>query len=64
MASIGEQFIEGSDGRGSQHPATAELLKDAVMRNGLSDRWRESYVCEKGKSMKAVWLAGLQKDCW
>jgi hypothetical protein len=43
------------------HPATAELLNDAVMRNGLSDRWRESYVCETGKSTKA---AVSQAACW
>jgi hypothetical protein len=34
------------------HPAAAELLKDAAIRNGLSDHWRESYVREAGKSMK------------
>jgi hypothetical protein len=31
------------------HPATAELLNDAVTRNGLSNHWRESYVWEKGQ---------------
>jgi hypothetical protein len=35
--------------------ATAELLDDAVVRDGLADHWRESYVRETGKSMKA-WL--------
>jgi hypothetical protein len=45
------------------HPETAELLNDAAMRNGLSDHWRESYVWEAGKSMKAVkavWMAVSQ----
>src|ERR1700688_3796053 len=27
------------------HPAAAQLLDDAVMRDGLPDHWRESYVC-------------------
>src|SRR3984893_10714528 len=43
------------------HAATAQLLDDAVMRDGLPDHWRESYVCETGKSMKAVELAVSQK---
>jgi hypothetical protein len=34
------------------------------VRDGLADHWRESYACETGKSMKAVELAALQKDCW
>src|SRR5216683_591699 len=46
------------------HPATTHLLNDAVVRDGLADHWRESYVCETGKSMKAVELAVSQKDCW
>src|SRR5580692_2470018 len=25
------------------HPATAELLDDAIVRDGLADHWRESY---------------------
>jgi len=30
------------------HPA-AELLHNAVVRDGLADHWRESYVCETGQ---------------
>jgi len=37
-------------------------LDDAVVRDGLADHWRESYVCEAGKSMKAVELAVARKD--
>jgi hypothetical protein len=48
-------------GENRTHPATAELLKDAAMRNGLSDYWRESYVCEAGKSMKVLGLSGASK---
>jgi hypothetical protein len=51
-------------GENLTHPATAELLKDAGMRNGLSDRWRESYVCEAGKSMKVLGLAGAPNGLW
>jgi hypothetical protein len=51
------------------HPTAAELLHDAVVRDGLADHWRESYVCEIGKSMKAVELAacgktGLRTPTW
>ena len=46
------------------HPAAAQLLNDAVVRDGLADHWRESYVGEAGKSMKAVELAEHQKDRW
>ena len=46
------------------HPATAELLDDAIVRDGLADHWRESYVYKTGKSMKAAELVGPQKDCW
>jgi hypothetical protein len=31
------------------HPATAEFLDDAVVRDGLADHWRESYVGETGQ---------------
>jgi hypothetical protein len=32
----------------------AELFDDAIVRDVLADHgWRESYVCETGKSMKA-----------
>jgi hypothetical protein len=33
------------------------------VRNGLPDHWRESYVCETGKSMKAMELVVAQEDC-
>ena len=46
------------------HAAPAEFLNDAVVRNGLVDHWRESYVGDAGKSMKAVELALSQKDGW
>jgi hypothetical protein len=35
------------------HAAPAELLGDAVVRDGLADHWRESYVRETGESMTA-----------
>jgi hypothetical protein len=39
------------------HPAAAQLLDNAVMRDGLTDDSGESYVGETGKSMKAGALA-------
>src|SRR5713101_744216 len=45
------------------HAPAVQLLDDAVVRDGLADHWRESYVCETGKSMKAVDLAVSQKGC-
>jgi hypothetical protein len=36
--------------------AAGEFLNDATVRHGLTDHRRESYVCETGKSMKAVEL--------
>jgi hypothetical protein len=36
-------------------------MDDAVVRDGLAEHWRESYVCETGKSMKGVGLARSQK---
>ncbi len=48
------------------HAAAAQLLDDAVVRDGLADHWRESYVPERGKSMKPVELVvyhgGWQTD--
>ena len=46
------------------HPATAQLLHDAVVRNGLADHAQECYGGSGGKSMKAVELAVSQEDCW
>ncbi len=43
------------------HTTTTQFLDDAVMRDGLADHWRESYVGETGKSMKAVGLAPSRK---
>jgi hypothetical protein len=37
--------------------AAAEFLDNAVERDGLANHWRESYVCETSKSMKALGLA-------
>jgi hypothetical protein len=34
------------------------------VRNGLANHWRESYVRERIKSMKAGELAGAWKDWW
>ena len=45
------------------HPAAAQLLHDAVVRNGLADHWRESYFCETGKSMNALELTLSEKAC-
>jgi hypothetical protein len=39
------------------HPATAQLLDDSVVRNGLPDHWGESYVtevCEVNESPRIV----------
>ena len=36
------------------HPA-AKPLHDAVVRDGVADHRRESYACERGKSMKPDW---------
>ncbi len=53
-------------GENRTHPAAAELLKDAAMRNcvsdHVSDHWRESYVREAGKSMKILGLAVTWKN--
>jgi hypothetical protein len=46
------------------HAAAAKFFDNAVVRDGLVAHWRESYVCETGKSMKAMELAVCQKDCW
>ena len=35
------------------HPASAQLLQDAVVRDGLADHRRESYGTEKDESIKA-----------
>jgi hypothetical protein len=44
------------------HPAAAEFLDDAIVRDGLADHWRESYVRKTGKSMNTLELAAFQKD--
>jgi hypothetical protein len=43
------------------HPAAAEFFDDAVMRNGLFDHRRESYVGETGKSMNVENCAALKR---
>jgi hypothetical protein len=45
------------------HAAAAQLLHDAVVRDGLPDHWREYYGGKMGKSTKAVELAKAQSDC-
>jgi len=34
------------------------------MRNGLAEHWRESYVCETGKSMQAMELVADRMAVW
>jgi hypothetical protein len=46
------------------HPALAQFLDNAVVRNALAGHWRESYVPETGKSMKATELAAAQEHCY
>ena len=47
------------------HPAAAQLLDNAVVRDGLADHWRRILrLWNAGKSMKAVELAVPQKACW
>ena len=46
------------------HPATAQLLNDAVVRDGLADHAQACYGGSVGKSMKARELAESQKGCW
>ena len=43
------------------HPATAEFLNDAVVRNGLADHAQACYGGSVGKSMKAGELASRKK---
>jgi hypothetical protein len=43
------------------HAPTAQFLYNTVVRNDLIDHWRESCVCETGKSMKAVEWAAPKK---
>jgi hypothetical protein len=37
------------------------FFDNAVARNDLADHWRESYVCETGKSMKSHGLGGVSE---
>ena len=46
------------------HPAAAELLNDAIVRDGLADHAQACYGGSVGKSMKAVELAESRKGCW
>ncbi len=46
------------------HAAATELLDHSVVRDGLADHWRKSYVCRTGESTKpgmVARLAGLIK---
>src|SRR5450755_239344 len=45
------------------HPTTAQLLDDAVVRNGLTNHAQGCYGGNMRKSMKAGELAISQKDC-
>ena len=57
-----EIFVGGErPDAGGTHPAAPELLDNAVVRDGLTDHWRESYFGAVGKSMKAVELAMAQQ---
>jgi hypothetical protein len=46
------------------HAAATQFLDNAVVRDSLANHWRESYVREIGKSMRAKQLAGPYTDCW
>ena len=41
--------------------SAAKFHDNAVVPDGLADHWRESYVCETGKSMKALGLAAASE---
>ena len=43
------------------HPASAQFLDDAVVRDGLPDHTRQCYGGSVGKSMNAVELASSQR---
>jgi len=43
------------------HPAATEFLDNAVVRNGLFDHRRESYVGQMGKSMNVKTLTGVKR---
>ena len=44
--------------------ATAQLLDDAVVRDGLANHAQACYGGSMTKSMKAGELAVSQEDCW
>ena len=44
------------------HTTAAQLLDDAVVRDGLADHWRESYVGEMGKSTTATYARAVISD--
>ena len=46
------------------HSAAAELLDDAVVRDGLADHTQECYGGSMPKSMKAEELAIISRSCW
>src|SRR5258708_5819484 len=43
------------------HSSAAEFFDNAVMRDGLTNHWRECYVQERIKSMKAEEMARLKR---
>src|ERR1700730_17274629 len=45
------------------HPATAELLDDAIVRDGLADHTQACYGGSGGKSMKPVDVPVFQEGC-
>jgi hypothetical protein len=46
------------------HAAPAQLLQDAVVRDGFANHAQACYGRSVGKSMEAVELAVSQKGCW
>ncbi|MFZ0797246.1 MAG: hypothetical protein WCA13_19235 [Terriglobales bacterium] len=48
------------NGLGDRALADHALADRALADRALADHWRESYVCETGKSMKAVQLVESQ----
>ena len=45
------------------HRAGAELLDDVIVRDGLSNHWRESYFCETGESIESLRVGATSGVC-